>query len=286
MLDADVERKLLLTEAAELEAVEEMSSGQQHRQGEVLAQLELIAAETAPRRGMELLTSLGFSEEMKGRKLGDMSGGWRVRTMLAAAIFARPDMLLLDEPTNHLSILAVMWLSRELATNPVWAERIVVVVSHDRFFIDEVCTHCLHISGVAKRLTQSQGNYTMWAERRREMQAVFAKQQELRQEKIDTLKEFAGHGFRYGGSTSQINMVSLNSLCDSVSLRPLAMPLLAHSLCHCAHSACHWTTHYVTGPLTTSLTTLSLTDSNFALLYLHATVRTLHSSFHSLHTSL
>eukprot|EP00656_Telonema_subtile_P015239 TRINITY_DN17957_c0_g1_i3.p1 TRINITY_DN17957_c0_g1~~TRINITY_DN17957_c0_g1_i3.p1 ORF type:complete len:644 (-),score=181.63 TRINITY_DN17957_c0_g1_i3:20-1951(-) len=207
VLDADIERKLLLEEAAQLEKIDEMSAQQQHRQGEVLDQLELIAADSAPRRALSLLHSLGFSDEMQGRVLGKMSGGWRVRTMLAAAIFARPDMLLLDEPTNHLSILAVMWLSRELATNPVWAERIVVVVSHDRFFIDEVCTHCLHISGVARRLTQHSGNYSVWAKRRREQQAVFAKQQELRQEKIETLKEYAGHGFRYGGSTSQINMM-------------------------------------------------------------------------------
>jgi len=137
-----------------------------------------------------------------------MSGGWRVRTMLAAAIFARPDILLLDEPTNHLSILAVMWLARELSTNPVWQERIVVVVSHDRFFIDEICTDCLHISGVAKRLTQSHGNYSTWAKRRREMQALFAKQTELRQEKIDSLEEYAGHGFKYGGSSAQITMMT------------------------------------------------------------------------------
>merc|ERR1740130_387156 len=204
------ERNLLSEELIDLE--KRASSGDldvegSKRHGEVLSRLDEIEADSAPRRAKELLDNLGFSDALQSRSLSQLSGGWRVRTMLAAAIFARPDMLLLDEPTNHLSILAVMWLSRELATNPVWADRIVVVVSHDRFFIDEVCTHCLHISGVAKRLTQSQGNYTLWAERRREQQVLFAKQQELRQEKIDTLKEFAGHGFRYGGSTSQINMM-------------------------------------------------------------------------------
>lgn len=66
----------------------------------------------------------------------------------AVAIFSKPDLLLLDEPTNHLSILAVLWLARELATNEVWKDRIVCVVSHDRYFIDEVCTDVLHISGM------------------------------------------------------------------------------------------------------------------------------------------
>ena len=61
------------------------------------------------------------------------TGGWRVRTMLAAAIFAKPDLLLLDEPTNHLSILAVMWLARELSVSDTWKDRIVV--SSSPFFL-------------------------------------------------------------------------------------------------------------------------------------------------------
>ena len=124
--------------------------------------------------------------------------------MLAAAIFARPDLLLLDEPTNHLSIGAVLWLSRELATNPVWKERIVVIVSHDRTFLDDVCSDCLHISGAARKLTQSKGNYTLWASRRAEMKKVYDKQTELRNEKMAKLNDMADCGFRYGGSSSAI----------------------------------------------------------------------------------
>ena len=76
----------------------------------------------------------------------------QVRTALAAALFSRPDVLLLDEPTNHLSIDAVLWLSRELATGTTWKSRIVIVVSHDRFFIDDSCTDVIHISGVVRAL--------------------------------------------------------------------------------------------------------------------------------------
>ena len=83
----------------------------------------------------ELLENLGFTEELRSRSIRELSGGWRVRTMLAAAIFAKPDMLLLDEPTNHLSILAVLWLAKELATSETWQDRIIIVVSHDRYFI-------------------------------------------------------------------------------------------------------------------------------------------------------
>ena len=166
--------------------------------------LEVIEADTAHRRAEDLITNLGFSPELQSRKLKDLSGGWRVRTMLAAAIFSRPDMLLLDEPTNHLSISAVLWLSREIANNPVWKERIVVIVSHDRSFLDEVCTDCLHISGVARRLSSWKGNYTLWSERRKEMKKLHDKQSALRNQKMGKLNDMADCGFRYGGSSSAI----------------------------------------------------------------------------------
>jgi len=119
--------------------------------------------------------------------------------------------VLLDEPTNHLSILAVMWLARELSTSDTWKDRIVVIVSHDRHFMDEVCTDCLHISGAAKRLTQAKGNYSIWHKRRTEQQALFYKEQKAKQDEIDRLREYAGHGFKYGGSSSQINKMGMKA---------------------------------------------------------------------------
>jgi ATP-binding cassette, subfamily F, member 3 len=196
VLAADIERTLLLEEMARLDAEESLTVEQQQRQGEIMEQLEIIEADSAERRAVELLDNLGFTEELKARPLKALSGGWRVRTMLAAAIFAKPDILLLDEPTNHLSILAVMWLARELSTSETWEDRIVAVVSHDRYFIDEVCTDCLHISGVARRLTQTHGNYSNWAAKRKEQQTAFAREANLRQIEIDKLKEFSGHGFK------------------------------------------------------------------------------------------
>eukprot|EP00962_Isochrysis_galbana_P009492 scaffold2645_cov112-Isochrysis_galbana.AAC.8 len=114
---------------------------------DVLQRLDLIGADGAETRALALLQNLGFSPELRARPMRALSGGWRVRTCLAAAIFARPDVLMLDEPTNHLSIGAVLWLARELTTGPTWTDRIVLVVSHDRIFLDTVATDVLHLSG-------------------------------------------------------------------------------------------------------------------------------------------
>jgi len=205
VLDADLHRKLLLKEAKELDGRTEKES--QERLQSCLLELEAIEADTAEQRAKQLLTNLGFSDALQKKTLRELSGGWRVRVALAAALFAKPDVLLLDEPTNHLSIQAVIWLAHELSTSPTWLSRFVVVVSHDRVFVDEACTDMLHISGVARKLTQSKGSYSAWAKRRQDQQKTREHQLVLEGAEKDKLKDYAGHGFKYGGSSAQINMM-------------------------------------------------------------------------------
>ena len=148
VIDADVERRLLMAEAAALQASEKPDVGGCRRAilrrnfsaqfGAILLTLILppppqavherldeIGADSVELRATKLLQNLGFSPELLARPCSALSGGWRVRAALAAAMFARPDLLLLDEPTNHLSIGAVLWLAHELRTSDVWKERIM-----------------------------------------------------------------------------------------------------------------------------------------------------------------
>ena len=219
VLHADVERRLLLADVGEMEALEAREetkvSGLSEREAEkrrralAAAHERLLAmdAEGAPSRASALLRNLGFSDALASRKMRELSGGWRVRVALAAALFAKPDVLLLDEPTNHLSVAAVLWLARELRRSKTWRTRAVAVVSHDRHFLDAATTDSLHISGAARRLTSHSMCYSAWAAKRAEQQLALERRRATREEKKKTLEGYAGHGFKYGGSSSQINMM-------------------------------------------------------------------------------
>ena len=141
---------------------------------ELHARLDDIGGYSAPARAAALLAGLGFSDAEFTRPVREFSGGWRMRLNLAQALIARADLLLLDEPTNHLDLDAVVWLEQWLAG----FKGTLVVVSHDRDFLDGCVTHITHIHDA--RLTLYTGNYSAFEDARAAQlagqQATFEKQ--------------------------------------------------------------------------------------------------------------
>jgi ATP-binding cassette subfamily F protein 3 len=170
VLDGDAGLRAVEAALAEAEA---RHDGE--RLGTLHAQYEVIGGYSARSRAGQLLHGLGFSPADEERPVSDFSGGWRMRLNLARALMCRSDLLLLDEPTNHLDLDAVIWLESWLCAYP----GTLLLISHDRDFLDRVADHIAHIE--RQRLTLYSGNYSAFERRRAEylagQQAQYEKQQ-------------------------------------------------------------------------------------------------------------
>ena len=154
VLAADVER-------AQLMALSETEQDPD-KLGDVYERLIAIDAYAAPSRAATILKGLGFDEEMQARPLDGFSGGWKMRVALAALLFSQPDVLLLDEPSNHLDLEAVLWLEDFLRGY----KATILLVSHERDFLNNVVDHILHLQ--AGKLTLYPGGYDAFERQRAE----------------------------------------------------------------------------------------------------------------------
>lgn len=131
-----------------------------------------------------MLSNLGIKEDFHNRLLKELDGNQKVRVLLAQALFGHPDILLLDEPTNDLDLETISWLENFLADY----DKIVLVVSHDRHFLDAVCTHVADID--FGKITIYSGNYSFWYESSQLLLKQRAEQNRKAEDKIAELKEF------------------------------------------------------------------------------------------------
>jgi len=149
--------------------------------------LKFIEADTAETRASALLSGLQFTESMKRMKTADLSGGWRMRVSLAASLLIEPDLLLLDEPTNHLDFPSVLWLADYLQFE-YSAEKTIMIVSHDRRFLNQVCSDIMHLD--RRKLHFYTGNYDAFVEIRKQARIHQKKQYDKQQAVIAHNKEF------------------------------------------------------------------------------------------------
>ena len=170
VLDGDAGLRELQARLAQAEA-----EGHGEQIAHLHAELDHIGGYQANSRAAQLMAGLGFKPGDEQRALADFSGGWRMRLNLARTLMCRSDLLLLDEPTNHLDLDAVIWLEN-------WLKQYrgtLLLISHDRDFLDSVCSHILHIE--QQRASLYAGNYSAFervrAEQLANQQAAFEKQQ-------------------------------------------------------------------------------------------------------------
>ncbi|TZF82752.1 ATP-binding cassette domain-containing protein [Pedobacter sp. BS3] len=158
------------------------------KDGERAGELETIFAEmdgwNAESDAATLLSNLGIKEDAHYKLLKELDGNEKVRVLLAQALFGKPDILLLDEPTNDLDIHTIAWLEDFLAGY----EGIILVVSHDRHFLDTVCTHVVDID--FGKMTIYTGNYTFWYESSQLALRQRADQNKKLEDKVKELQEF------------------------------------------------------------------------------------------------
>lgn len=138
---------------------------------ELYEKLQLMGSDAAEAQASKILAGLGFTKDMQGRATRSFSGGWRMRISLARALFVQPTLLLLDEPTNHLDLRAVLWLEEYLCR---W-KKTLIVVSHDRDFLNTVCNEIIHLHDLKLHLYR--GNFddfeSGYEQRRKEMNKKF-----------------------------------------------------------------------------------------------------------------
>lgn len=161
----------------------------------------------------KLLQGLGLSEDLLYQTMGDLSGNEKVKILLAQALFGNPDIILMDEPTNHLDIDAITWLEDFLSEY----FGTVIVVSHDRHFLNNVCTHIVDIDYT--QIKMYVGNYEFWYESSQMMQRMIRQQNKKTEEKIKELKTFIE---RFSANKSKSRQAtSRQKLLDNLTVEQL-----------------------------------------------------------------
>jgi len=212
VIDGDTTLRALESELATLEAQGVDADG--HRIGELHAHLADADAYTARSRAEQLLVGLGFSEAQFENPVASFSGGWRMRLNLAQALMCPSDLLLLDEPTNHLDLDAIIWLESWLKNYA----GTMIVISHDRDFLDGVTNVIAHID--ERKLKRYSGNYSAF-ERQRAAQLELAQSlQEKQQRKRAHLQSFIDR-FKAKATKAKQAQSRIKALARMEELAPL-----------------------------------------------------------------
>ncbi len=183
------------------------------RSGELEAEFAEMNGYEAEAEAAVLLNGLGIPEEMRHQTMKELEGGDKVRVLLAQALFGNPDVLLLDEPTNHLDLKSIKWLDDFLSR----FQNTVIVVSHDRHFLNQVCTHIADID--YSKIQVFVGNYDFWCQASRLIQK---QKQNENKKTADKAKELSSFIQRFSSNASKAKQAtSRKKLLDKLTLEDM-----------------------------------------------------------------
>ncbi|RCN29310.1 ABC transporter, ATP-binding protein [Ancylostoma caninum] len=223
VLASDSRRQAMIEKEHTLQArlnKENISEAEKNKWSDELSKLyiemENLQLDKAPARAASILYGLGFTPDEQKKPTREFSGGWRMRVALARALFVKPDLLLLDEPTNMLDMRAVYWLEGHLQ---LW-EGTILTVSHDRKFLNEICTDIVHLH--TRRLDHYKGNYDTFEKTMKEkltqQQREYEAQQTLRQHTQEFIDKFRYNAKRAAMVQSRIKMLEKLPVLHAVEL--------------------------------------------------------------------
>ncbi|MBB6637905.1 ABC-F family ATP-binding cassette domain-containing protein [Cohnella thailandensis] len=180
------------------------------RAGELEAEFAEMNGWEAESDAAEMLNGLGITTELHDKKMSELGGNEKVRVLLAQALFGNPNILLLDEPTNHLDLESIEWLENFLAGY----QGTVIVVSHDRHFLNQVCTHIADID--FGKIQMYVGNYDFWYESSQLALKLMRDQNKKKEDKMKELQEFIQ---RFSANKSKAKQAtSRRKMLDKISL--------------------------------------------------------------------
>ena len=204
----------IMEEKDRLYAKEDFSDADGERTAELESRFAELNGWEAEAQAGALLAGLGIGTELHTKKMRDLAGGEKVKVLLAQALFGKPEILLLDEPTNDLDLKAVQWLEKFIQEQE---DSVVLVVSHDRHFLNKVCTHICDIDfGKIKLFV---GNYDFWYKSSQLAQRMLSDQNKKTEEKMKELKEFIQRFSANASKSSQAT--SRKKLLDKLTLEDI-----------------------------------------------------------------
>lgn len=203
----------IMKEKDELYAKEDFTEEDGDRAGQLESEFAELNGWEAESDASKLIQGLGLSEDILYSQMSTLSGNEKVKVLLAQALFGNPDIILLDEPTNNLDVLAISWLEDFLLDY----EGTVIVVSHDRHFLNTVCTHIVDIDYT--KIKMYVGNYEFWYDSSQLIQQMIKQQNKKAEEKIKELQSFIA---RFSANKSKSKQAtSRKKLLDKLTVEEL-----------------------------------------------------------------